>query len=162
MGSNAVADDNDLDVSAQLACERDQAAASERLVVWMRSDDHDAASPEDLIQIGYGECVGACEEFVESQRPGHWSLTGLSGASRNAAASQSPLPPARRAMCPAFVIRRGGISRHRDGPVVASLDAAAPVRLCVWSVSADETDWAGLAIAAISITPSGHAPRGKP
>ena len=64
MGSNAVADDNDLDVSAQLACQRDQAAASERLVVWMRSDDHDAASPEDLIQIGYGECVGACEEFV--------------------------------------------------------------------------------------------------
>jgi hypothetical protein len=68
MGSNAVADDNDLDVSAQLACQRDQAAASERLVVWMRSDDHDAASPEYLIQIGYGECVGACEEFVESQR----------------------------------------------------------------------------------------------
>jgi hypothetical protein len=34
----------------------------------MRSDDHDAASPEYLIQIGYGECVGACEEFVESQR----------------------------------------------------------------------------------------------
>src|ERR1700738_2681743 len=54
MGSNAVADDNDLDVSAQLACQRNQAAASERLVVWMRSDDHDAASPEDLIQIGYG------------------------------------------------------------------------------------------------------------
>ena len=86
MGSNAVADDNDLDVSAQSACQRDQAAASERLVVWMRSDDHDAASPEDLIQIGYGECVGACEEFGESQRHGHWSLTGLSGVKRRGVA----------------------------------------------------------------------------
>src|ERR1700730_11152577 len=102
MGSNAVADDNDLDVSAQLVCQRDQAAASERLVVRMRSDDHDAASPEYLIQIDHGECVGACEEFVESQRHGYWSLT-LSGASRTAAASQSLLLPAGRAMCPVFV-----------------------------------------------------------
>ena len=86
MGSNAVADDNDLDVSAQLACQRDQAAASERLVVWMRSDDHDAASPEDLIQIGYGECVGACEEFVESQRHYVFDLWGERWRRREAAA----------------------------------------------------------------------------
>jgi hypothetical protein len=85
MGSNAVADDNDLDVSAQLACERDQAAASESLVVWMRSDDQDAASPEDLIQISYGECVGACEEFAESQRHYVFDLWGERWRRREAA-----------------------------------------------------------------------------